>query len=89
MIEKELPGADNVVRHVGASKIDERGRVSRSAFRLNEGETALSVSWLEYFQVGTKAEQLEQVRQSIGLSLGRNSRLAELNVGSTKERVNS
>ena len=89
MIGKELPDADNVVRHVGGSKLDENGKVTRSAFRLDEGETALSVSWLEYFQVGTKEEQLVKVRQCIERKLGRNSRFAELNVGATKECVNS
>ena len=89
MTGKELPDTDNVVRHVGRSKFDEYGKVTRGAFYLNEGETALSVSWLEYFQVDTKDEQLVQVRQKIGRKLGRESRFAELNVGTTKECVNS
>ena len=89
MNRKDLSDADNVVRHVGESKLDENGKVTRGAFRLNDRETALSVSWLEYFQVGTKEEQLVKVRQYIERSLGRNSRFAELNVGITKECVNS
>lgn len=89
MIGKELPDADNVVRHVGASKLDENGKVTRGAFQLDDRETALSVNWLEYSEVGTKDEQLVMIRKYIDRTLGRNSRFAELNVSITKERINS
>lgn len=89
MIGKELPDTDNVVRHVGGSKLDENGNATRSAFQLSESDSALSVNWLEFFQVDTKEEQLVLVRQNIERSLGRNSGFAELNVGTTKELVNS
>ncbi len=89
MIGKKLPDTDNVVRHVGESKLDENGKATRSAFQLSERDPTLSVNWLEYFQVGPKEDQLVLVRQHIERNLGRNSRFAELNVRITKERVNS
>ncbi len=47
----------------------------------------MSVHWLECFEGLSKPRQLQRVRQLIRLQKGRNGRLAELHVGSTKQYV--
>ena len=84
MIGGELPDAAQVVRYVRPSYIREDGDVDGRAFRLREDETGLSVNWLDYFAGLSKAEQVNEVRRLSGLSLSRNGRFAELNVGDVK-----
>ena len=83
----DLPDAAQVVRYVRPSHIRENGRVAGKAFRLREGETGLSVNWLDYFAGLSKPEQLGEVRRFSGLSLSRNGRFAKLNVGVVKQSV--
>lgn len=87
MTGDELPDAAQVVRYVRPSYIREDGDVDGRAFRLREDETGLSVNWLDYFAGLSKAEQVNEVRRLSGLSLSRNGRFAELNVGDVKHVV--
>ena len=75
-----LPDDANIVRYVRPSHIDGE-IVDGSAFRLRANESGLSVHWLEIFQCLAKTEQLDEVRRLSRLSMSRNGRLAELNVG--------
>ena len=63
------------------------GNVDGSVFRLREGESGLSVQWLESFGDLTKSQQLKEVRRLARLDMRPNGRLAELNVGNTKRHV--
>lgn len=87
MTGNEIPDNDNVVRYVGATNIGENGYALGGAFRLRAGEDRLSVNWLECFSGMSKLEQLSEIRKLSRLDMGRNGRLAELNVGSTKEHI--
>ena len=87
MTGDDLPDAAQVVRYVRPSHIRENGDAAGRAFRLREGETGLSVNWLDYFAGLSRAEQLNEVRRLSGLSLSRNGRFAELNVGDVKQSV--
>ena len=85
MTETALPNDDHVVRYARFTDfLDlEDGILNCSAFQLRSDEPGLSVNWLEYFQGRDKTGQLEEVRKHIQRKLGRNGRLAELNVGFT------
>ena len=87
MTGDDLPDAAQVVRYVRPSHIRENGDAAGRAFRLREDETGLSVNWLDYFVGLSKSEQLSEVRRLSGLSLSRNGRFAELNVGVVKRAV--
>ena len=89
MMGDELPDAAQVVRYVRPSYIREDGDVDGRAFRLREDETGLSVNWLGYFAGLSKIEQLNEVRRLSRLSLSRNGRFAELNVGVVKQSVSA
>ena len=79
-----LPGNDNVVRYASPSKIV-NGKVDGTAFRLRNGESNLSVNWLEYFKSLSKTRQLAEVCRVVRLRLSPKGLLAELNVGITIE----
>ena len=83
----DLPDAAQVVRYVRPSHIRENGSAAGKAFRLRVGETGLSVNWIDYFAGLSKPEQVNEVRRLSGLSLSRNGRFAELNVGVVKQAV--
>lgn len=87
MTGDELPDAAQVVRYVRPSHIREDGSAAGKAFRLREDETGLSVNWLDYFAGLSRAEQINEVRRLSGLTLSRNGRFAELNVGDVKQAV--
>ncbi len=89
MTETALHNDDHVVRYARFTDfLDlEDGVLNCSAFQLRPDEQGLSVNWLECFQGRDKLGQLEEVRNHIQRQLGRNGRLAELNVGFTLEHV--
>jgi hypothetical protein len=78
-----LPNDDNVVHYVRPGLIEDR-EVDGGAFVLREGESALSVNWLDYFKNRSKEQQLREVRRLFRLRVRSNGRFAELNVGQTK-----
>ena len=84
---ENLPGNDNVVRYASPSKII-NGKVDGTAFRLRNGESNLSVNWLEYFKSLSKTQQLAEVCQVVQLQLNPRGLFAELNVGITQESAN-
>ena len=86
MTGNDLPDRDNVVRYVGGRYIAD-GRVTGDAFCLTSGRDRLSVNWLEYFAGLSKSEQLSEIRKLSRLNMGVYGRLAEFNVGATKERL--
>ena len=89
MTGADIPSEDHVLRYVRPSDILdlEIGLLNCTAFQLKPNELGLSVNWLEYSGVGDKQRQLDDVRSLIQLNMGRNGRLAELNVGFTLEYV--
>ena len=85
MTYNELPDGDHVVRYARPTSIHEDGSIDGSEFRLRQGESGLSVNWLECFTDLTKSQQIEEVRRLSRLTMRRNGRLGELNVGGTKQ----
>lgn len=85
--DKELPDFAHVVRYVKPTMVFEDGSVHASAFRLRSNDAGLSVNWLECFGNCTKSQQLNQVRRLSRLTMSRNGRFAELNVGETKQYI--
>ena len=82
-----LPSSDNIVRYASPSKVI-NGKVDGIAFRLRNGESNLSVNWLEYFKSLSKTQQLAEVCQIVQLQLNPRGLFAELNVGITQESAN-
>ena len=78
---ERLPDEDNVVRHVGLSKLKPDGTPDGEAFRLNQAEYGLSVNWIEHFSGLDKVSAMDMVRSQIQRKLGSQSKFAELNVG--------
>ena len=87
MNSSDLPASDHVVRYARFIDILDDGTLNCSAFQLRKAEAGLSVNWLEYFETRTKSQQLDEIRPLIRLTMKRSGRLAELNVGATKEQV--
>ena len=86
-IRTELADSDNVVRYVRPKSVLSNGMPSGDAFRLRPQEVGLSVNWLEYFTTATKQEQVETVRALSRMTMSRNGRLAELNVGNSRAKT--
>ena len=86
MTPRIIQDSDNLVRYVGLANF-RRGRLSGAAFQLRLGEEGLSVNLLDAGGGRPKAEQVAEVRRSIHLRVGRNSRFAELNAGEIRERL--
>ena len=78
---ERLPDEDNVIRHVGSSKLREDGTPSGSAFILSAKESGLSVNWIECFSGLDKAAALDKIRCQMHRHRGRRSIFAELNIG--------
>ena len=88
---KDVPSDDHIVRYVGPSMIRENGTVIGNGFCLRKErkeETGVSVNWLEAFD-GDKLFQIANVRRAIkkNLTVNKNGRLAELNVGEVRQKV--
>ena len=87
MTAGDLPDADHVVRYARFIDLLDEGTLNCSAFQLRKAESGLSVNWLECFGDKTKSQQLDEVRRLIRLTMKRSGRLAELNVGQTRKKV--
>jgi len=67
----------------------EGDRISPKAFELREGESGLSVQWVERFE-GERQGQVGRIRRemiSTGYGLARNGRFAVLQVGAVRKNV--
>ena len=89
MAIKHLIAESNVVRYCRPSSVHQDGSVGGEAFQLRPSEAGLSVHWLQSFQGVTKDQQLDQVRRLSRLTMSRNGRLAELQVGRVLQRASS
>lgn len=87
MTAGDLPDADHVMRYARFIDLLDDGTLNCSAFQLRKAESGLSVNWLECFGDKTKSQQLDEVRRLIRLTMKRSGRLAELNVGQTRKKV--
>ncbi len=81
MIGQDLPNTDHVVRYVRPSLIRSDGSIRSAAFRLRKNEAGLSVHWLEHWSNAGFGDAMAEIRPRSRLSLSRNGRYAELNVG--------
>ena len=82
----ELPDDTFVVRYAKPSLIND-DRISGAVFVLRSEDEGLSVNWLDFFEKCNKEQQLDKVRESSQMSMNKNGRLAELNVGITKKHL--
>ena len=85
----DLPDMDHVVRYARFIDFldDEYKTLNCSAFQLRPTDSGLSVNWLEYFEDQSKPQQLNEVRRLIRLTMKSSGRLAELEVGATREHI--
>jgi len=88
----DLPDAAHVVRYVKPTDVRDGGKIAGAAFCLRAwrpDDTSLSVNWLECFDNLTNEQQVAEVRRLSRLTMRERGRLAELNVGATKEHLRS
>ena len=86
---KDLPEDDHIVRYVKPTMIQEDGTANGAGFCLRstpQGETGLSVNWLEAFDPDKK-NQLVGVRRLFRLQMRSGGRFAEMNIGAVKRQV--
>ena len=94
MFDGNLPDKDHVVRYLGAACIDD-GKVKDVGFFIRWNppeppEEGLSANWLEYYlrlEIDDKQDQLERIRRVIRRRRGKEAKLAELNVGTVRNRL--
>jgi hypothetical protein len=90
MKDDPIPDDDHVSRYVAFTKLTRDGRISGAAFQLRPDEDALSVNWLEYFGLGDRGAEIQEVRKMFadkGRILQAKAKFAVLDVGATKEYV--
>ena len=93
MSQVELPDSDHVIRYVKPSMIGTTGKARGGAFMLRRhraSEDGLSVQWLEYSGTKGASAEVQLLKRATTLrsrlTLSKNGRLAELNVGRTRAR---
>ena len=86
MTDFEIPDDTFVVRYAKPSLIND-DRISGAVFVLRSEDEGLSVNWLDFFENCNKEKQLDKVKESSQMSMNKNGRLAELNVGITKKHL--
>lgn len=89
MTGDDLTDDSQVVRYARPTLVREDGSVGGEAFQLRTEESSLSVNWLECFKEFSKSQQLDEVRRRSRLQMRGNGRLAELQVGHTKQYVHA
>ena len=85
-MSRSLPDGHHVARYCKPSQVDD-GTPSPDAFLPRRNEDSLSVNWLEFFGVLSRADAVERVREALrrkAFTIKRNGRLAVLNVGDAK-----
>ena len=80
--------------HCSAARCTESGEVTGTAFQLRPQDDFLSVNWLEFLQLSSRDEEVNEIRKVFSLKLkrvGTKSKFAVLNVGKLIEyvRINS
>ena len=80
--QRELLPSDNVARYCSPRHLGGDGLPLEAAFHLRDSENYVSTNWLEHFHPADRPFQLDCLRQSLKrkLNIGRNARLAVLNV---------
>lgn len=90
MKDDPIPDDDHVSRYVPFTKLTADGRVTGAAFQLRPDEDALSVNWLEYFELEDWEAEIQEVRKVFtekGRLLQAKAKFAILAVGTTKEYI--
>ena len=89
MMGGSVPDGDHVTRLCSGSHFRPDGTLAPSAFKLRQGETYLSVNWLEHLSLGSRAAELAEVRRVLATkrAVGASARLALLNVGQMRDAV--
>jgi hypothetical protein len=77
-----LPGKDHISRYCKPTSVTEGGVPTGQSFALRPVDNnTLSVNWLEYYGNIDQDEQINHVREDIGLKLAARGLFAVLNVG--------
>ena len=86
---EEIRDEDHVARYCLKRVMHPDGTPMPDAFKLRDGETYLSVNWLECFGMPTMEAGMACVREDFGKnhSIVRNARFAVLNVGNIKRTM--
>lgn len=90
MKDDPVPPSDHVSRYCPFTTISEDGRrVQAAAFMLGDTNDYLSVNWLEFLNLSSRGEEIEEIRKilSTKLRLGAKAKFAILNVGSMQDHV--
>ena len=86
-----IPENNHLSRYCGKQHLsDDDGRVLPTAFHLKEGETYLSVNWIEYFKGATLSEAISELQGIFARKLkrvGASAKFAVLNNGLTQIAV--
>jgi hypothetical protein len=84
-----VPDSDHITRYCGGSQINEDSTISGAAFHLREGESYLSVNWLEFLQLGNRDAEIKELRRVLSskLRVGAKASIAILNVGELRRYV--
>lgn len=84
---RPLLDADHIARYCRPACVDPNDNAPLAcAFQIRKSETFLSVNWLEYFDVSSEAEAVDEVRAVLRKKLGlkKRGRIAVLNVGDAR-----
>lgn len=86
MATTSLSDSEHVVRYVKPTSIYRDGSID---IRLRQNEGGLSFHWLECFGEIPKEEQLTQARKVSRVTMNKNGRLVEWQVGETRKYLQS
>lgn len=90
MKDDPLPSSNHISRYCRFTAISEDGRrVEATAFLLGDTDEYLSVNWLENLNLPSRDQEIEEIREILAtkLTLGKQAKIAVLNVGSTQDHV--
>ncbi len=78
-----LPNEDHISRYCKGTSLNEDGTVSGGSFKLRDGETYLSVNWLEFLKRASRDEEIAEIRRILKTKInpGGTAKIAVLNVG--------
>ena len=86
---ERIPEQNHVSRYCSATRCTESGEVTGAAFQLHPQHVFLSVNWLEFLQLLSRDEEVNEIRKVLSskLRLGTGSKIAVLNVGELLKSV--